>query len=67
MEDENLREQIRMKNINDFRESFPDDFVFTGTRTQQYRQVGNAVPPLLGYHLGLKILDIISKKEDSNG
>ena len=55
-----VRENARLQ-------SFPDDFVFTGTRTQQYRQVGNAVPPLLGYHLGLKILDIISKKEDSNG
>ena len=48
-------------------QSFPDDFVFTGTRTQQYRQVGNAVPPLLGYYLGSKILEILSKKEDDNG
>jgi DNA (cytosine-5)-methyltransferase 1 len=50
-----VRENARLQ-------SFPDDFVFTGTRTQQYRQVGNAVPPLLGYHLGLAIKSIISKK-----
>lgn len=42
-------------------QSFPDDFIFTGTRTQQNRQVGNAVPPLLGYALGKAILNIIQK------
>ena len=32
-------------------QSFPDWFVFTGTKTSQYAQVGNAVPPRLQYHV----------------
>ena len=37
-------------------QSFPDDFVFTGNKTQQNRQVGNAVPVLLAYALAKQIL-----------
>jgi len=50
-----IRENARLQ-------SFPDDFVFLGTRTQQNRQVGNAVPPLLGYHIA-KALEACIKNE----
>lgn len=51
-----IRENARLQ-------SFPDDFIFTGNKTQQNRQVGNAVPPLLGKALGFAIIEILEEKK----
>jgi DNA (cytosine-5)-methyltransferase 1 len=50
-----VRENARLQ-------SFPDSFVFFGNRTQQNKQVGNAVPPLLGFHVAKKLSTYLNKK-----
>ncbi|EGO2724488.1 DNA cytosine methyltransferase [Enterococcus faecalis] len=50
-----VRESARLQ-------SFPDDFIFYGNKSQQYKQVGNAVPPLLGKAIAQQIQNVLSKE-----
>lgn len=50
-----VRENARLQ-------SFPDDFIFYGNKQEQYKQVGNAVPPLLGKALAEEIKKYLDKE-----
>lgn len=45
-------------------QTFPDSFRFSGTRSDAFRQIGNAVPPLLGRVVAQSILPLSMPRRD---
>ncbi|MBE2224500.1 MAG: DNA (cytosine-5-)-methyltransferase [Anaerolineae bacterium] len=43
-------------------QTFPDDWVFQGPVSAQYRQIGNAVPVNLAFHMGEAIIDALNSQ-----
>lgn len=46
-------------------QSFPDEYHFAGTTTNQYKQIGNAVACEVAYHVGRAIMSAIRSPEPS--
>lgn len=45
-------------------QTFPDDYYFEGNRTEQYVQVGNAVPPLLARRIAIKVMEVLGQAQE---
>jgi len=52
-----VRESARLQ-------SFPDDFIFYGNQSDQFKQVGNAVPPMLGQVIAEQLKKYIAGTEE---
>lgn len=43
-------------------QSFPDDFYFENSRTAAFKQIGNAVPPLMSYAIAKEMKNLLCQK-----
>ena len=44
-------------------QTFPDNYLFCGSRTQQFHQVGNAVPPYLAKQIAVVVYELFNKEK----
>jgi len=51
-----IRESARIQ-------TFPDDYIFCGSVSQQYKQIGNAVPVEFARHIALSVKNILENNE----
>ncbi|MFV9830530.1 hypothetical protein A4A36_10925 [Bacillus subtilis] len=54
-----IREAARLQ-------SFPDNFIFQGSQSHMFKQIGNAVPPMLAYHLANALREILNSIYEFN-
>lgn len=46
-------------------QTFPDNYYLCGSRTEQYQQIGNAVPPLLSFQIAEIVADLFARQRRS--
>lgn len=46
-------------------QSFPDDFIFSGSDGDAYRQIGNAIPPVVMWSIAKQMYSTLSEEEPS--
>lgn len=47
-------------------QTFPDEWEFVGSMSSQYKQIGNAVPVNLGYHIGKCLVAMLDGVKEAN-
>lgn len=59
-------EETRPLNVREYAriQTFPDEWQFQGSTNAQYKQIGNAVPVNLGYHVGRCLVAMLEGKKD---
>jgi DNA (cytosine-5)-methyltransferase 1 len=59
-------EETRPLNVREYAriQAFPDDWAFQGSTASQYKQIGNAVPTNLAFHIGKCIIAMLENKPD---
>lgn len=59
-------EETRPLNVREYAriQTFPDGWEFVGSTAAKYKQIGNAVPVNLGYHMGMCIIAMLINNPD---
>lgn len=61
-------EETRPLNVREYAriQTFPDEWEFAGGTSQQYKQIGNAVPVNMGFHIGMAVRAMLSGQNRAN-
>ncbi len=62
-------EETRPLNVREYAriQTFPDDWIFEGSQSNQYKQIGNAVPVNLAHAVGCRIVNLLNQIEINRG